>query len=346
MDDLLTEDEFLRVSGLSVKALRKWEKARYVKPANPSGEAKRYTRRDAEIAKSMMRCLGRCANLREAYEMALQGMSSKKRRSSEADSGQLQTIDPKKIKMHPRFKGLMDIDEDLAESLTADMAVGGYYASIPIVLGEWPGLKGRVLIDGHTRVRAADKGGVQKVPYVIEKFDNEDGALQYIANVQTKRRPTDDWVLYQLISELDSLMDRGGDRRSEQAKSKSSQEPTETMYATSAERTAALVGCKPSMVKRARRIRKDATPEILDDLKNRKKTISQAEKEIAKMSKGNKKTEAESPIKENQEAKVRLTDENLVALKELGGNLHSLVNRAVEEFISRFKEKERTEEPE
>jgi hypothetical protein len=130
-------------------------------------------------------------------------------------------------------------------------------------------------------------------------------------------------------------MDRGGDRRSEQAKSKRSQEPIETSYSNSAERTAAVVGCKASMVKRARRIRDHATSQILNDLKNRKITISQAEKEVAKLSKATKTTAEESPVAQNQDAMVCLTDENLAGLDKLGGNRHDHVNLAVEQYIER-----------
>jgi len=193
-----------------------------------------------------------------------------------------------------------------------------------------------LLIDGHTRRKASIAAGIQQVPVVIEEFDDEEGALRYIANVQSKRRPNDDWVQYQLITELDSLMDRGGDRRSEQAKSKGPGGPLETGYATSAERTAALVNCSARTVKRARRIRKDGSREILEAMKNGKMTIGQADKRIAEKAKA--KTTAKSSAKENQDAMVRLTDENLAALKELGGNLHSLVNRAVEQYIKRLRE--------
>ena len=133
------------------------------------------------------------------------------------------------------------------------MVVGGYYESQPIVLATWPGQEEPVLIDGHTRRRAAIAAGIREVLVIIEEFSDEDGALQYVANLQTKRRPTDDWVRYQLITELDKLMDRGGDRRSDQAKSKGPRVPIETTYSSSAERTAALVGCSARTVKRARK---------------------------------------------------------------------------------------------
>jgi ParB-like chromosome segregation protein Spo0J len=275
--------------------------------------------------------LGRCANLAERRKIVNEGISLKKRRSAEADSGRYPTIDPKEVKTHRRFKGLLGIDEDLEECISADMAVEGYKLSKPIVLATWPGQEEPVLIDGHTRLKSAKRSGIKKIPYAIERFDDIDGALQYVASVQTKRRPTDDWVLYRLISELDSLMDRGGDRRSDEAKSKRSTDPVETQYKNSALRTAALVGTSDTTVKRARRIRKEGKPDILEALKNRKMTISQAARAIAKKGQCN---EAKTPVTQNQEGMVQLTDENLAALKELSGTRHEHVNEAVKQYIA------------
>ncbi len=283
-----------------------------------------------EIEEAVKTNLGRFANLREGRKIARKGLSLKKRRSEEADSGKVQTIDPKKVKFHPGFEGLLSIDQDLEESISADMVMESYYLSQPIVLATWPWQEELVLIDGHTRVKSAIRSGIKKIPYVIERCANIDGALQYVASVQTKRRPTDDWVLYRLISELDSLMDRGGDRRSDEAKSRRSTDPVETQYKNSAKRTAALVGTSDTTVKRARRIRKEGKPEILEALKNRKMTISQAARAIANKGQCN---EAKAQVTQNQEGMVQLNAENLAAIRELGGTRHEHVNEAVRQYI-------------
>jgi len=332
---LLSRGELLEATSLSAKALKKYEEAGFVSAEKFSGGINYYSEETVEIINAMEQCLGRCANLQEAYQIAHRGMISKKRRRGEADSSQLQTMDPKDIKTHPSFEGILSIEEDLAENLTADMAVEGYYLSIPIVLATWPGQEEPVLIDGHTRVRAAVKAGVHKIPYVVETFDDLNGTLEYIAKVQTQRRSTDDWIRYQLIGELDCLMDRGGDRRSEQAKSKGPHGPIETKPATSAERTAGLVGCSARTVKRARRIRKDGSTEILEALRNRKMTISQAEKALTK------KIGEESRVGEKESFKVHLTAENLAALRQLEGPLNDHVNKAVSGYIRWLRKKGR-----
>jgi hypothetical protein len=341
---LFSRQELLDTTHLSPQALKKHEEAGRVTAAEVSGGVKYYSEETVGIIKAMEQCLGRCANLQEAYQIALQGMALKKRRSSEADSSPLQFIDPREVKTHPRFKGLLSIDEDLAESLSADMTVEGYFLSQPVVLGRWPGQEDLVLIDGHTRVAAAIKAGVQKIPYSVETFDGIEGALEYIAKVQTHRRPTDDWVLYQLITELDCLMERGGDRKSEQAKSKGPDGPLETRHATSAERTAALVGCSGRTVKRARRIRKDGTAEILEALKNREMTINQAEQAVASKDKTHHKTETEPSFVESENCLVQVNDEYRGVLSQVEGTLHEHVNKAVKMYIRWLRDKGRLPE--
>ena len=272
-------------------------------------------------------------NVNEGRKIARKKLPLKKRRSVEADSGHYPTIDLKEVKLHSRFKGLLGIDEDLEESISADMAVEGFKLSKPIVLATWPGQEEPVLIDGHTRLKSAKSSGIKKIPYAIEKFDDIDGALEYVATAQTKRRGTDQWVLYQLIVAVDNLMDRGGDRRSDKAKSKGPTGPIETLYKNSAERTAFIVKTDPTTVKRARRIQREGTREIIQALKDRKLKISQAEKAIIKAK--TKKTDVESEVIQNKDNMVSLTDENLAGLEKLGGNRHEHVNAAVKGYIAR-----------
>ena len=284
--------------------------------------------------------LGRCASLVDRQNIVNKGRALKERRSAEADSGQYQTIDPRKVKTHSRFKRLLEINLDLEESISAAMAVEGFRPSQAIVLGTWPGLEEPVLIDGHTRVKAAIRAGVKKIYYSIERFDDIDGALEYAATAQAQRRTTDDWVRLQLLRELDSLYDRGGDRRSEAAKSKGPVGPNETNYKNSAERTGSLVGWSARKVKRGRRIIREATPDILEALKNRKMTIAGAEKAIIKKAKpeADNKTDSKDIETRREPVMVALTEENVAALRELGKTLHFHVNAAVAEYIERLGE--------
>jgi hypothetical protein len=71
-------------------------------------------------------------------------------------------------------------------------------------------------------------------------------------------------------------MERGGDRRSEDAKSIMTGVIIDRDLSTSARRTASLLGCNYKKVEKIRKVRKDGTPELQEALKNDKMSIDRA----------------------------------------------------------------------
>ncbi len=126
-------------------------------------------------------------------------------------------------------------------------------------------------IDGHTRIRAAIAARISRVPVVIEEFDNEVAAVEYVMNVQTNRRITKDRDIFKLIERYNSVTRRGGDRRSEQAKSKPTGVGIEKGGSASARRTAKMLGCGRGKVEKVRKILKDGTHEIQDAVRKGEK---------------------------------------------------------------------------
>ncbi len=79
-ENLLDEASFWYVAELSPRALKKFE-ARYIAYAKMSKGIKYYSEETLELVKAMNSCLSGGVNLDEAYDMALSGISSKKRRN-------------------------------------------------------------------------------------------------------------------------------------------------------------------------------------------------------------------------------------------------------------------------
>jgi hypothetical protein len=335
---LLNRKELLKAAGLSAKALTQFEKAGRISAVIVDGRP-HYTLESAEHLKAMVLCQGRCANQAEAHEMALQATSLKKTRnekasvSSEGDNVQQKWMDPKQIKTHPLFGEGLPRSKDLLAEITKDMALKGYRPSEPIALATWPGQEEPAVYDGHTRRLGAIAADISLVPVVIEYFDSMAAAMEEFVKSQILRRPNDQGVRFRLFECIDSPLERGGDRRSEQAKSKPPNGGIEKGRSPSAQRTADLVGWTVRMVERARRVRDQGTSEILEAVRNNKMSLSKAEKAIADQAKET--SDTEPPVPQNEDGMVHLTDENLAGLKELGGNRHSHVNTAVEQYIVR-----------
>ncbi|MDQ7785889.1 MAG: hypothetical protein RDU20_23615 [Desulfomonilaceae bacterium] len=323
---LLERKELLEHTGISERALRTCEERGYVKAAKTSVFEAWYTTDVAKILKALMWCPGRCANLDEAYDMVARGMWSKIRQAADPNCGRSMIMDPRTIKRHPRFEELLGISEDSVGDLAADMGIFGYYETHPIALAVWPGQPEPVVADGHARLAAAIAGGIEPVWVVIKEFKDEHAVLEYIANVQTKRRPTDDAVLYRFIVALDKLMPCGGDRRREQAVDRPPDGGTTCGRSASARRTASIVGCNFRKVERVRKILKDGTDDIRDAVSDGKMTINRAYNTIvnkakAKARRGDDNETHEKLSEEMRKAACLLfPQEDVTALERLGGN--------------------------
>ncbi|MFH0822013.1 MAG: hypothetical protein V2B18_04630 [Pseudomonadota bacterium] len=286
---------------------------------------------------------------RDAYDNALDvgpAVEGENRGTSEVPEvtrGPMKFMDPKAVKTHPHFVDMLPVEQGLREAITESMRVNGFFTSHPIVLGTWPGQEEPVLIDGHTRRLAALDASIAQLPFVVVEFTNEIGALQHAVSLQTKRRVTTDAALYRMCEKYDKLLARGGDRRSEEAKSKMPRGTDDQGCSSSARETARLIGCNYRKVDKIRRIRRDGWPEIQESVRNDKLTINKAYKMIRDEELG---TEAEQSKNELSPTQINalkpvLSEGNLADLHAMGTDLGALVNLAVEQFVKRSREAER-----
>jgi hypothetical protein len=221
------------------------------------------------------------------------------------------------------------------------MSANGYDEYQPVVLATWPGQEEKVIIDGHTRWKASLELGIDVIYFVHKEFEDEMAALKYAMGLQSKRRTTSDGALYRLCERYDVLSKRGGDRRSEQAKSKSTGVVFENRQSeSSGHKTGSFIGCNYKKVERIRKIRNAGSPKIKDAVRNDRMTINKAYNLIMDNAKGKDKTKEESDLVRRKAAKVLLNKKNLAALSKLEGSLEDHVNTAVEQYMARLREME------
>jgi len=143
------------------------------------------------------------------------------------------------IKEQPPFMDLYLIDEETEKAIRKSMEEDGYDEGFPVHV--WKHEKEYILLDGHTRLKAASnlyKEGNQKfkeIPAVIHEFKTEEEALQYAIHNQRDRRNMTDAVFFRMVELLDKKYPRGGKR--EKGKSK-----TEKSEIDSRDRTISLIG--------------------------------------------------------------------------------------------------------
>lgn len=212
------------------------------------------------------------------------------------------------------FSSLFTIKPEVFEAIKADMAVNGFDPSKPVNV--WRKADGiRVLIDGYTRVRAAEELGLLRVTAYEKTFASAAEALAYAIHTQKDRRNLSDSELLRLIE----LVDRP------QTGFNTSVAPigaTEGKASKTAVITADAIGISARKVERARAVLSD--PEEAAAVRRGEKTIHQAS-EAAKA----KRTAPPAPINRrglSPEAK-QANDEAVAEGLRIIGLLHELVQR-------------------
>lgn len=180
------------------------------------------------------------------------------------------------LKVEEPYKSLFLIDEDVLAAIEEDMEVNGYDQSKPIII--WAGRN--VVIDGHTRLKAAQNIGRKKVAVHELDFETPTAALKYALHHQRNRRHLDDAHILYLVKRFDNFYQRGGDRRSIFANAKvdsaNSDSNIDRKYRSSRDVTAELIGISADRVSKCRHILKNCTDKEIQAIRDRKISVHRA----------------------------------------------------------------------
>jgi ParB family chromosome partitioning protein len=164
------------------------------------------------------------------------------------------------------FASLFAIKAEVFEAIKADMEANGFDPSKPVNVWRKPDGT-RILIDGYTRVRAAEELGLLRVTAYEKTFASEAEALAYAIHTQRDRRNLSDAELLRLIELVDRPQD--GFRSALASFDANGGTPSKT-----ASITADALGTSASKVERARVVLSD--PEEAVAVRRGEKTIHQA----------------------------------------------------------------------
>jgi len=164
------------------------------------------------------------------------------------------------------FKDLFPIRENILNEIVKDIKENGFDKSRPVVLWRKCGL---TVVDGHTRLRAAEIAKIKDIPTVMKDFPNERAALEYAIKCQRNRRNLCDQEILQCISELDK-------RKMTGRPSKEKLAPCGANFGKSSNDTAQTLGISSRKVERARAVLDNAPDEIKEAVKLGKMSINKA----------------------------------------------------------------------
>ena len=202
------------------------------------------------------------------------------------------TMNPNGIKTHETFSSLFPINQELLAKIEADMRQQNYDYSQPVILATWNGQNEPVCIDGHTRLQAAINVGIEGIPVFFHEYDDEHEALEKAIRLQRNRRNMSDAEIVTCVEALDKRRQRGGDRRSAEAKSIPQSYGIQDSRSASAKETGELLGVSSRKVEQVRTIIDHSDPETLQAVKNNEVSVNKAYQETQR-----KRKEAKGVVK-------------------------------------------------
>ena len=175
------------------------------------------------------------------------------------------------------FNSLFDINETVLEAVISNMKENGYDPAFPAVL--W----GNIMLDGHTRLEAAEALGMKEIPVEVKEFYDEHEALEYAVHNQRNRRNLSEAELLRCITLIDAPLTFA------EAGKKGSLSLSETSQAqgATAKKTAKILGIGKSKVADARIVKSDKA--AVKKVVSGEKTIHAAAKEVKEQAKAKKK---------------------------------------------------------
>lgn len=212
------------------------------------------------------------------------------------------------------FASLFSIKPEVFEAIKADMAVNGFDPSKPVNVWRKPD-GSRVLVDGYTRVRAAEELDLLRVTAYEKTFASEAEALAYAIHTQKDRRNLSDAELLRLVE----LVDRPQEGFRAPLAPIGANESVATKTAVI---TADSIGISARKVERARAVLSD--PEEAAAVRRGEKTIHQAAeatkaKRAASQAPANRRVRSPEAQRANEEA--------IAEGLRIIGLLHELVQR-------------------
>lgn len=151
------------------------------------------------------------------------------------------------LKTRPVFETLFIMEAGVLDAIAANMLKRGYDASKPIDL--WKG----VVVDGHTRRRAALAAGLPDVVVYDHDFADDAEALLYAINTQRIRRNLTPPELRRCVENYDRAVKKRRGRKTEKASGEAFSEKGKSALVT-----AAAIGTSRATVERLRAISADS----------------------------------------------------------------------------------------
>lgn len=177
------------------------------------------------------------------------------------------------LKTNPKFKELYSAEPEKVEAISQSILEKGLDPTQPIII-----LEDGTIVDGHSRLLAAKKAGLDEVFVIVKKgFSSETEVLMYEEHLQLSRRNLNET---EKLKHLENLL---------QLK-KQSQDTGKDISEFSDESIAQKLAISPRQVQKMREVEAKATPQQLEAIRSGESTLNKVHKEIKKTQGASRKT--------------------------------------------------------
>jgi len=166
------------------------------------------------------------------------------------------------IVVHDEFSDIFPIHEQVLAKIKDSILEKGFDRGEPIAVWETEEKK-YVLVDGHTRKKAAEEAGLKEIPVSIMHFDSLKEAKTYAVYRQVNRRNIDQAEFFKAVQLYVNKRKRDGTGRSVELLSKE-------------------LGVSPSTIVHAKAVAAKASKEDIDAIKKGEMTINKVYQKIKK----------------------------------------------------------------
>ena len=224
----------------------------------------------------------------------------------------LETRDP--------FSSIFPIQDAVFQKILNSMKKNSFDAAHPIIV--WK-CDSAVIIDGHTRYRAAIECGISEIPVVFKEFLNAEEALDYAVSQQVNRRNLSSGEMLRYIAAADKLRQPGRPKKLAPNGANFPDDVPVPGKGKSAEQIAKVLNISTRKAERLRKIAKDGSDEIKQALQNDEISINNAYEQTRKLGNvgasedcKNKPLTLEEQLQIAKKHRIKNIPENIVAALE------------------------------
>jgi len=163
------------------------------------------------------------------------------------------------IIIDPEIASIFKMQENIRHGIFLKIKKSGFDKSQPLTIQKGT----NILLDGHTRLSAAKEAGLEEVPVVEMEFDDRGAAMMYTVERQAIRRNLTSSEILRVVELLPETRNKKGE-------------------GSAAEQLAETLGYSPSTIYQAKKVSKEAPPEVLAAVKNGEMSIKAGYQETVK----------------------------------------------------------------